>query len=466
MKTKRIAIVVLVVALLVSSSVLIFFYLSSKPQTEPENEAPAINIINPQPGSTVAGIVQLNISVVDEENLTATIFIDRKNVTQSNLYAWNTTEYPDGTHTIRVGVSDSSGKYAARSIEVSVDNVDEVRPPFDGLFKIMEYNIKESGKNNDWKTVVKQENPDILIVVETGFWDDNANESLNAAVSELNAYFEDEYPYEAYCAQNTRYSTTGEAILSRFPVLEFNQIPVVPLDNGDDYYVTHDFIEAIVDINGTAVHVFGGHLKASEGETNIYRREVEMEGIINYMDALGNVPILYLSDQNSFSPADTGDLAPEGMELGYGPMTMMLYPNDTVYGNRSSNAHNFTDVYRTLNPTKPGYTYGHRDGAVSFRIDYIVANDFFVDSLVNSTVVDDEPAYTASDHYAVTAFINWNATDMGYLSASKASSCSDTTSQGIVVRDTGMRFPPLPIYAVMQVLRKPIMALPRNPCMK
>jgi endonuclease/exonuclease/phosphatase family metal-dependent hydrolase len=464
MKVKRIATVFVIVALLVSSSVLIFLYLGSRPQ--PENQAPEITIVNPLPGSTVTGVTMLNISVVDEENLTATIFIDGTNVTRSNLYEWATTEYPDGKHTIRVGVSDSLGKYAGRSIEVSVDNVDEVRPPFDGLFKIMEYNIKESGKNNDWKTVVKQENPDILIVVETGFWDDNANESLNAAVSELNAYFEDEYPYEAYCAQNTRYSTTGEAILSRFPVLEFNQIPVVPLDNGDDYYVTHDFIEAVVDINGTAVHVFGGHLKASGGETNIYRREVEMEGIINYMDALGNVPILYLSDQNSFSPADTGDLAPEGMELGYGPMTMMLYPNDTVYGNRSSNVHNFTDVYRALNPAKPGHTYGHRDGAVSFRIDYIVANRFFLDSLVNSTVVDEEPAYTASDHYAVTAFINWNATDMEHLSACKVSSDSDTASRRIVARDTVVRSPSLLMCTAMQVLRDSIMALPRSSWME
>ncbi|MFO7837435.1 MAG: hypothetical protein R6V83_12385 [Candidatus Thorarchaeota archaeon] len=462
MKTKRIAIVLVIVALLVSSSLLVLYYLSFEAAPDQENKRPEINIINPQPGSTVAGVVMLNISVVDEENLTASIFIDGRNITRSNLYAWNTTEYPDGKHTIRVVVSDSSGKSDRRSIEVSVDNVDEVRPPFDGLLKTMVYNIKESGKNDDWKTVVKQENPDILVVVETGFWDDYANESMNAAVSELNAFFEDELPYDAYCVQDVTYSTTGEAILSRFPILEFNQIGTVPLDDGDDYYVTHDFIEAVVDINGTAVHVLGGHLKAGEGATNIYRREVEMEGIINYMDALGEVPILYLSDQNSFSPADTDDLAPEGMELGYGPMTMMLYPNDTAYENRSSTVHNFTDVYRTLNPSEPGHTYGHRDDAVSFRIDYIVANSFFIDGLVNSTVVNEEPAYTASDHYAVTAFINWNATDTQYQSACEISSEADTASPCIPKQRIIVRSPIVLTHTIVQRLHDPVIALPRK----
>ncbi|TFG09597.1 endonuclease/exonuclease/phosphatase family protein [Candidatus Thorarchaeota archaeon] len=409
MNTKKIVILIGVMALVASSSVLVFLYLSSMSPPDESNQPPVLEITNPTPGSTVSGTVTINVTVIDEEDLTATIFIDGTNTTMSNLYAWDTTAYPDGKHTIRVEAYDSMDWYDRESFQVLVDNVDELRPPYDGLFKTMVYNIKESGRNYDWITMVKQENPDVLVVVETGFWDDDANEEMNAAVSQLNAYFEDEMPYEAYCAQNVEYSTTGEAILSRFPILDFNQIEKVPMDDGSEYYVTHDFIEAVLDINGTEVHVFGGHLKASDGETNMWRREQEQEGIINYMDALGEVPILYMSDQNSFSPADTGQLAPEGMELGFGPMTMMLYPNDTIYGNRSSVVHNFTDVYRTLNPSVPGHTYGHQDGAVSYRIDYILVNSFFSDGLLNSSVVDEEPADTASDHYAVSAFIEWNS---------------------------------------------------------
>ena len=146
--------------------------------------------------------------------------------------------------------------------------------------------------------------------METGLFDDTSNEILNAATSELNAYFENEVPYDSYTTQNVMYSTSGEAILSRFPVKEVKQLDYVPMDDGSSYYVTHDILEAVLDIDGSDVHVFCVHLKASAGTDNQQRRESEMEGLINYMDDLGEVPILYLGDQNSFSPDDTGDLAP------------------------------------------------------------------------------------------------------------------------------------------------------------
>ncbi|MGY5876897.1 MAG: hypothetical protein RTU30_14200, partial [Candidatus Thorarchaeota archaeon] len=244
-------------------------------------------------------------------------------------------------------------------------------------------------------------------LVETGVLDDNSYERFNGDVSELNEYFT-ESPYEAFCAGNVRYSTSGEAILSRFPIINFTQLPVLPLDDGSDYDVTHDFIHAVIDIDGTEVHVIGAHLKASSGEGNEERRERETEGIINYIDNLGEVPILYLSDQNSFSPLDNGTLAPQGtMELGYGPNTLMLFPSNMSYGNHSSQVHSFTDVFRTLNPTEPGYTFGHQTSLEGIRIDYIIANSFFTGMFLNSTVVTTSPANSASDHYAVTAIVQW-----------------------------------------------------------
>ncbi|MGV9103788.1 MAG: lamin tail domain-containing protein, partial [Candidatus Thorarchaeota archaeon] len=175
------------------------------------------------------------------------------------------------------------------------------------------------------------------------------------------------------------------------------------------YDVTHDFVEAVVDIDGTVVHVFGSHLKAMSGSDNEWRREQETEGIINYMDNLGNVPIMYMGDLNSFSPDDTGDLAPMG-DLGYGPMTMKLYPSDPTYGQYSSDVHTFTDVFRTLNPTDPGYTYGHQDTQYTSRIDFLLVNSYFNDKLINSTCGDTLTADTGSDHYCVDLFVNWNST--------------------------------------------------------
>ncbi len=409
MDSKKLAIVIVLIAMIVSA-ILIVVILNNQnvPDTTPMDLPPEVSILNPEEDDILSGIVLVNVSVSDEENPTPDIYIDGILVASTSNYQWNTSEIPDGKHSIRVFVEDSAGQDDDVSIEVTTENFEEVLVPFSGILKIMAYNVKESGLNDDWKTVVKAENPDILVVVETGTWDDQSNEILNAAVSEFNQYFENENHYEAYCAQNSYFPTTGEAILSRFPIKDFIQIATVPLDDDSEYQVTHDFIDAVIDINGTDIHVIGTHLKASDGENNEYRRERETEGIINYMDNLGDVPIMYLGDLNSYSPTDVGSLAPQwDRTLGYGPLTMMLDSDNDTYGQYSSEIHNYTDIFRTLNPDDAGYTFGHRDAYTSIRIDYLIVNSFFDGMLLNSTVVDSVPADSASDHYAVTAFLNW-----------------------------------------------------------
>jgi endonuclease/exonuclease/phosphatase family metal-dependent hydrolase len=416
---RRTAFLVIVVICLVVSVAFVLLVYNNQPDNGGSN--PRIALSSPHDGRVVSNTVTISVSVTDEENLIADIYIDGSYLATANTYDWNTTVYTEGLHTIRAQVTDSGGLTDSDSIDVLVDNVESTTKPFSGTFKVMTYNILESGINPDWKHVIWEENPDILILEETGTFDDNGNSTLNAIVNQFNAYFANESPYVGYCAQWIYYYTSGEAILSRFPVVSFNQIPIVPLDDGSDYDVTHDFIEAVVNINDTNVHIFGAHLKAGSGSTNEMRREREAEGIINYMDNLGDVPIMYLSDQNSFSPEDTGDLAPHS-DLGYGPMTMMLYPNDPTYGTFSSTVHNYTDVFRTLNPANPGYSFGHLNPSYLARIDYIIVNSFFIGKLLNSTCGDTPSAYTGSDHYSVDVFIQWNTT----LIPAPASSESDT----------------------------------------
>ncbi|MHA1906757.1 MAG: Ig-like domain-containing protein, partial [Candidatus Thorarchaeota archaeon] len=357
------------------------------------NNPPVVTITAPSGGATVSDTVTITVSVSDEDTLTPDIYIDGGYVATALSYDWDTTGFSDASHTIYAEATDTGALTGSDSIIVNVDNSGE--PPVETAFKVMSYNIEASGTNADWKQVVKEENPDILILVETGTWDDNGNYILNQVVDEFNTYFVDELPYVGYCAQAITYSTSGEAILSRYPVTAFNQIPLVPLDDSSNYDVTHDFVEAVINIDGTELHILGAHLKAMSGAVNEDRRERETEGIINYMDNLGNVPIMYMGDLNSFSPDDTGDLAPLG-DLGYGPMTMKLYPGDATYGQYSSTVHTFTDVFRTLNPLDPGYTYGHQDAIYLSRIDYIVVNSFFVDKLINSTCGDTATADTGS----------------------------------------------------------------------
>ncbi len=402
---------VLIAVILAVSLVVVFIALQMPPLSNGDSTdttPPVITITGPEADAVVYGAEAITFSATDENGVPRSeIYIDGELTAVGRSYNWNTLGVSDGSHTITCRARDPSSNWANTSINVVVNNsISFESADFDPIFKVMTYNIQESGIDPDWKEVVKEENADIIIFVETGYWDDDGSIGLISAVEEFNAYFTEEDPYQGFCAQGIAFSTSGEAVLSRFPVLAFYQIQFVYLDDETGYDVTHDFIDAVIDINGTSVHFVGCHLKAGGGEDNENRREWENEGIINYFDSLGDVPIVYIGDLNSASPVDTGPLAPN-WDPGTGPITMLLDPEDPAYGQYSSDVHNFTDVFRTLNPTDPGYSFGHQYTPQESRIDYIITNQFFDDMLVNSTVGDTEHAYTGADHYTVDAFLNW-----------------------------------------------------------
>jgi endonuclease/exonuclease/phosphatase family metal-dependent hydrolase len=386
---------------------------SSPPGEEGDITPPVITVTSPGNQSEVFGAVSLSFTATDDNSIARTeIYIDGEIVSVRQAYNWNTMSVEDGEHTITFRARDPDVNWGEATVTVTVDNSQIPDYDFSNQFKIMAYNIEESGINSDWKAVVKEENPDILMLVETGNFDDNGNQQLRDVVQELNNYFTDEDPYSGFTAQDIFYSTSGEAVLSRYPVLAFYQIPVVTLDDATGYTVTHDFVDAVIDINGTSVHFIGMHLKAGGGDDNKMRRNYENEGIINYMDGLGQVPIVYLGDMNSYSPEDNVTI---DNDYGYGPMTMLVDPDDPTFGQYASEVHNFTDVYRALYPDDLGYTYGHQYSALLGRIDYIIVNDFFTDKIVNSTVGDTAHAGTGSDHYCIDAFITWNGTGAANL---------------------------------------------------
>jgi endonuclease/exonuclease/phosphatase family metal-dependent hydrolase len=321
-----------------------------------------------------------------------------------NSCEWDTTQYDDGYHMIKVKVFDKANNTAEDEVVMVVDNFLNSAPTDE--FKILSYNVFESGHDPEWKDVVKAENPDIAVFVETGVWDNRNNEKLNNHINEFNGYFYEEAPYKGYTAQDVTYSTTGEAIMSRYPILEFNQIVELILDDNTTYNPTHDFIHAVVDVYGKEIHIIGLHLKCCAGDFEEWRREREQEGIINYMDELGDVPLIYIGDMNCISPDDVGLLAPDpAADFGIGPTTMMLYPNDTTYGNYSSKVHTFIDTFRYLNPNDPGYTL--HVPTLNSRIDYIFVNQHFNNSLISSNVgTGTEYDDLGSDHYTVDLIID------------------------------------------------------------
>ena len=307
-------------------------------------------------------------------------------------------------------------------------------PGGDG-FKFMSYNVEFGGTNPAWKDVVKEENPDVAVFVEVGNWDNNNNSLLNQFVSEFNNFFANESPYQGSVAQGTSVSNTGLAIMTRFPIINTTQLDEVTLDNGSNFEPTHPLMVWELDVNGRRVFVVGVYMKCCGSSRNDSIRDRTMEGLINHLDGLGNVPLVLLGDFNAVSPSDTDPSNPDynasfepapRSNLGAGPLTMLLYPQDATFGNRSSNGtHTFRDTFRTLYPTcgssngccgngqscsdsgscvERGYTY--IDGTFDSRIDFIIVNED-VTIVGPATVGDSAQACVGSDHFNVDVILNF-----------------------------------------------------------
>jgi len=253
--------------------------------------------------------------------------------------------------------------------------------------------------------VAKEENADIIVLLETSGWKRDNDKLLKENIDILNSYLTNENPYEGYASQSQR----GDcAILSCFPIINATDVGTLTLDDGEQFNPYHDFLHAVVNISGTEVHIFGNHMKCCGeiGGAEEKSRERDQEGLNNYFDTLGSVPIIYSGDFNSYSPVDTGELSPSTANLGSGPISMLVNSSNP----HTTAIHSWVDVFRELNPTNPGYSYV--DWMYKSRIDFICANDFFFDKLINSTVANSptrtpsESSLTGSDHFPVDAFFN------------------------------------------------------------
>jgi len=274
-----------------------------------------------------------------------------------------------------------------------------------GLVKILNYNTVEAGQNPEWKEIIRQENPDILIQVETG-----SKDNLPGWRDELNSYFEDEIPYEVvgFDAVST---TDGQAIYSRFPIKSTEVIDYVTLDDGTEHKMNHPYMQAIIEIEGIEIMFLANHLSCCD---NLAARLLEHEGLMNYFDTVdSSMPILYGGDFNSLTSQDTevDYLAPMQDNLDTIPIDMMINSSHPL----APKDHIFFDTYRDLNPDRKGFTLNHQGSYTSIdhfrdRIDYIFVNQHMTKYLVNSSVVTDHPAViTASDHKPMYTWFNFKS---------------------------------------------------------
>jgi len=229
-------------------------------EPEPDGIPPNVVITSPNAFSNVSGTITITMEAIDANGINSyAIYIDTILRSNTNSYSWDTTQEINGSHTIHCEAFDPSGNIGSDTISVTVNNSYIPHDPSE-IFKLMTFNIKESGEDPsypDWKTVVKEENADIIMFIETGYWDNNNNEKLNQYINEFNTYFTDEDPYVGYGTQGISSWTSGAAVMSRYPVIAYNQITHVPLDDYTSYDVTHDFFDVEVNVSGTLINVIG-----------------------------------------------------------------------------------------------------------------------------------------------------------------------------------------------------------------
>jgi serine protease AprX len=99
---------------------------------EVDNTAPSVVILSPKDGSVVSGIVNTTFVAWDAKLVNVSLIIDNNTpigVTRAILFLLNTTELPDGPHTIKLLASDLAGNDAETSIVIVVDNT----PPLAGI---------------------------------------------------------------------------------------------------------------------------------------------------------------------------------------------------------------------------------------------------------------------------------------------------------------------------------------------
>ncbi|UCG03686.1 MAG: endonuclease/exonuclease/phosphatase family protein [Candidatus Heimdallarchaeota archaeon] len=384
---------------------------SNPNKIDAESNPPTVMIINPAQ-TTVGDTVTIHFDATDESRIVDfevqidSVAVNRDNIIRKDnyfIYYWDTDAETAGSHNLKTRVKDEFDNWGEADMTVTVDKTYE-----SGVIKILNWNIDGNRQDDKrWIPVAKAENADIMFLDEIGPWTDTPSMFTNS-LNELNDFFSDEEPYAAEYESSGRI-VEGHSIWSRFPIVDIENFEHGVFDNGTDYELYRDALHAIIEIGETYVHFVGVHLKCCDNFDIV--RENDMEALINFIDSLGPVPVIFLGDFNTFSPYDVGDVAPNpgtnlGANLGIGPITFLLNQSHPL----APKNHTWIDVFRELDPHNPGFTW--YDDQYKSRIDHIFVNEFFFDKLINTTVFDtpaEQGVFLSSDHRSLDVFINMDA---------------------------------------------------------
>ncbi len=354
--------------------------------------APTVEINYPHDQAFLKGEINIEIEAFDAFGIDEyKLFINNIKVSDTSNFVWDTTKYSDGIYTVKAEVTDIGGNVASVSNKYNV--LQSFEPFLEEDPKIMTYNIKESGVFEEWFDVMLEENADIIVLVETGDFDDENNALLDKTINDLNDYFFDEVEYQGYTMQDITNAWNGITILSRYDITSNTKLSNLKADDGSSVFIPLPFLHSVVDIGGWEVNFIGTHLSCCSGQSNWNERYEQQESMLNYMDDLGDVPIIYLGDFNAESPDDVDPNSQDpDNDLGTEPIEMVLNPDHVS----ASKIHRFVDVAEEMGTKDITYI-----ACCNSRIDYIFVNQHFDDLILDSTTGDTKNGLLGSDHTSV-----------------------------------------------------------------
>ncbi|CAG0987352.1 hypothetical protein METP2_02352 [Methanosarcinales archaeon] len=115
-----------------------------------DNTRPEVNIISPVNASLVRGVINIAADIYDINPENTTLAINGIFVTNNSTYAWNTTGYTDGWHTITAMAVDMAGNTAQKEVWVQVDNT----PP---ALSVSELNVYPTINNLEYQLLITTE---------------------------------------------------------------------------------------------------------------------------------------------------------------------------------------------------------------------------------------------------------------------------------------------------------------------
>jgi endonuclease/exonuclease/phosphatase family metal-dependent hydrolase len=237
-------------------------------------------------------------------------------------------------------------------------------------FKVLSYNIQDGGDGRLGLLVdtIQQQQPDAVALLEANH--KGAVQTLAAQLGMQLVYGEANSPYAV-------------AWLSRLPIVRSRnyRLPVL----------AKTLLELAIVWSGSVVSLFATHLIHGRTDANADRRVAEVRAILDVLQARRDTPHVLVGDFNAIHPADPVGEPPSGETQGYiarQPIELLLTAG-------------YTDCYRRLHPTTPGYTY--RASHPWLRLDYIFAATPIAAQLCASDVETGYQARQASDHVPVWA---------------------------------------------------------------